>query len=46
MEKANKYFFGPLASSAEVMKFWVMHYTEVKNYFSQFGVYRYQKTQN
>jgi hypothetical protein len=46
MGKAKKYFFGPLASSAEVMIFWVMHYIEAKKFFSQSGVYGYQKTQN
>jgi hypothetical protein len=46
MENAKKYFFGPLASSAEVMTFWVMHYIEAKNIFSQCGVYGYQKMQN
>jgi hypothetical protein len=33
MEKSKKKFFGPLASSAMVMIFWVMHYIEVKNFF-------------
>jgi hypothetical protein len=32
MENAKKYFFGPLASSAEVMIFWVMHYIEAKQF--------------
>jgi hypothetical protein len=33
MENAKKYFFGPLASSAEVMIFWAMHYIEAKKFF-------------
>jgi hypothetical protein len=35
MQKNN--FFGPLASSAEVMTFWVMHYIEAKNCFHNVG---------
>jgi hypothetical protein len=46
MENAKKYLFGPLASSAEVMIFWVMHYIEAQKFVSQCGVYGYQKTQN
>jgi hypothetical protein len=37
MENAKKYFFGPLASSAEVMIFWVMHNIEAKNFFHNVG---------
>jgi hypothetical protein len=33
MENAKKYLFGPLASGAEVMIFWVMHYIEAKKFF-------------
>jgi hypothetical protein len=33
MENAKKYVFGTLASSAEVMIFWGMHYIEAKHFF-------------
>jgi hypothetical protein len=35
-----------MASSAEVVIFWAMHYIEAINNFSQRGVYWYKKTQN
>jgi hypothetical protein len=42
MENAKKYFFGPLASSAEVMIFWGMHYTVLyrgqKFFFTMWGM--------
>jgi hypothetical protein len=46
LQNMFKNIFGPLAASSNVYTFRAMQYIWIKNDFSQYRVYGYQKTQN